>query len=65
MVATHGSAQIPNALPAHLTTEAGMFGGFPAGAARCSPPPFYCQGNILVSSRKEAHSQPVNCCCST
>ncbi|EIE20813.1 nagb/rpia/CoA transferase-like protein [Coccomyxa subellipsoidea C-169] len=34
MVATHGSAQIPNALPAHLTTEAGMFGGFPAGAAR-------------------------------
>ncbi|KAK9909800.1 hypothetical protein WJX75_007599 [Coccomyxa subellipsoidea] len=33
MVATHGQAQIPHALPAHLTTEAGMFGGFPAGSA--------------------------------
>jgi len=34
MVATHGQAQIPHALPTHLTTEAGMFGGFPAGSAR-------------------------------
>lgn len=39
MVATHGRQQIPHALPAHLTTEAGMFGGFPAGSARwqCLP----------------------------
>jgi hypothetical protein len=34
MVATHGRQQIPHALPAHLTTEAGMFGGFPAGSVR-------------------------------
>ena len=34
MVATHGQKHIPHAFPIHLSTEAGMFGGFPSGGAR-------------------------------
>ena len=59
MVATHGRKHVPHVFPIHLSTEAGLFGGFPAGGARCSCAsfkPLSCggTGNSRTAFRRNA-----------
>ena len=60
MVATHGQKHIPHAFPIHLSTEAGMFGGFPTGGNRCGPTIF----EAWLLPRLSYEPPQRNCCTS-